>query len=178
MTSSGSVFKGPVFEGPVVVIATDEQDVQPVDLDRWSRLARQSLEAQGAGAGELNLLFVDRDEMTQLNAEHMGQDGCTDVLSFPLDAGDESFPDLDETNLEGDPLLGERLLGGRLLGDIVICPDYAAEQAPHHAGTYNDELALLVVHGVLHIMGMDHAESEETAVMQAAESELLARFYQ
>ena len=60
----------------------------------------------------------------------------------------------------------------------MICPSYAAEQAPNHAGTYEDELALLIVHGVLHILGMDHAEPDEQAAMQAAERELLARFHQ
>lgn len=165
---AGNHVAGDSAAGNVVVIATNEQDVQSVDLDRWSTLARRSLEAQGAGAGELNLLFVNRSEMTQLNAEHMGEDRCTDVLSFPLDADDASFPDL------GD----ENLLGERLLGDIVICPEYAAEQAPEHTGNYTDELALLVVHGVLHILGMDHAEPEETVEMQAAERDLLERFYQ
>ena len=56
-----------------------------------------------------------------------------------------------------------------------ICPAVAARNAPEHAGTYDDELALLVVHGVLHVLGMDHAEDDETAAMQAAERELLAR---
>ncbi len=147
----------------VVVVAADEQGDRPVDIERWSDLARNALEAQGAGNGELNLLFIDRAEMTSLNAQHMGEDRCTDVLSFPIDAGD--FP-------------VEALAGERLLGDIVICPDYAAEQAPTHAGTYDDELALLVVHGVLHILGMDHAEPDEAAEMQAAERDLLERFHQ
>ena len=152
----------------VIVVAGDEQDDQPVDLDRWSALAQTSLEARGAGSGELNLLFINRIEMTALNAQHMGEERCTDVLSFPIDAGDG----------DADDFPGEALAGERLLGDIVICPDYAAEQAPDHTGSYDDELALLVVHGVLHILGMDHAEPEETAEMQAAERDLLERFHQ
>ena len=154
----------------VVVVAADEQTDQPVDLERWSTLARQAFESRGVKAGEANLLFVDRSEMTQIHAQHMGEERCTDVLSFPIDAGDE-VP-------VGDTLLGDILLGDILLGDIVICPSYAAEQAPNHAGTYEDELALLIVHGVLHILGMDHAEPDEQAAMQAAERELLARFHQ
>ena len=53
-----------------------------------------------------------------------------------------------------------------LLGDVVVCPAVAAEQAPTHAGTLDDELALLVVHGVLHVLGHDHAEPDETLTMR------------
>jgi probable rRNA maturation factor len=60
-----------------------------------------------------------------------------------------------------------------LLGDVVICPAVAARQAPEHAGTVDDELALLVVHGVLHVLGHDHADDEERLIMQARERELL-----
>jgi probable rRNA maturation factor len=64
-----------------------------------------------------------------------------------------------------------------LLGDVVVCPAVAARQAPKHAGTYDDELALLVVHGVLHVLGHDHAEPDETVAMRARERDLLARFH-
>ena len=64
-----------------------------------------------------------------------------------------------------------------LLGDVVVCPAVAQRQAPSHAGSYDDELAVLVVHGVLHVLGHDHAEPGETAVMQARERELLDRFH-
>ena len=60
-----------------------------------------------------------------------------------------------------------------LLGDVVICPDVARAQAPSHAGTLDDELALLVVHGVLHVLGHDHAEADEAEAMRAKELELL-----
>ncbi|HEY4608917.1 MAG TPA: rRNA maturation RNase YbeY, partial [Ilumatobacteraceae bacterium] len=63
-----------------------------------------------------------------------------------------------------------------LLGDVVICPAVAARQAPEHAGTVDDELALLVVHGVLHVLGHDHADESERLVMQARERELLEQF--
>jgi probable rRNA maturation factor len=58
-----------------------------------------------------------------------------------------------------------------------VCPAVAARQAPEHAGSYDDEIALLVVHGVLHVLGMDHADPEETATMQARERELLDRYH-
>jgi len=95
-----------------------------------------------------------------LNAEHMGTQGPTDVLSFPLDD--------DEPGQRDVPVL---------LGDVVVCPAVARDQAPEHAGSLDDELALLVVHGVLHVLGHDHAEPDETAVMRARELELLESFH-
>ena len=138
-----------------VVVARDDQSGEPVEVDRWAGLATAVLAAEGE-AGELNLLFVDEATMAVLNQEHMGHDGPTDVLSFPID-GPGAGP-------EG------------LLGDVVVCPAVARRNAPDHAGTYDDELALLVVHGVLHVLGHDHDEDDEAAVMRAAELAHLGRF--
>jgi probable rRNA maturation factor len=141
----------------VHVVCSDEQSEVPIDADRWAGLAEAVLALEGR-AGELTLTFVDREEMRALNGEHMGVDESTDVLSFPLDAGtaDELAP--------GVPVL---------LGDVVVCPGVAADAAPHHAGTVDDELALMVVHGVLHVLGHDHVERDETARMRGRELELL-----
>ena len=141
------------------VVASDEQaapDAVVVDVERWTVLAAAVLDTEGA-AGELTLTFVDRDEIAALNAEHLGKDGATDVLSFPLDDGEEPA-------LPGIPVL---------LGDVVVCPAVAVDQAPAHAGTADDELALLVVHGILHVLGHDHAVDDEAAVMRARELQLL-----
>lgn len=145
----------------VTVVVSDEQAEVQVDADRWGRLAAAVLRAEGR-RGELTLTFVDRAEIAQLNAEYMGKQGPTDVLSFPLDA-------LDEASNSG--AAGE--IGPVLLGDVVICPGVAADSAPDHAGTLHDELALLTVHGVLHVLGHDHAEPEETMTMRRRELELL-----
>jgi probable rRNA maturation factor len=64
-----------------------------------------------------------------------------------------------------------------LLGDVVVCPAVAERQAPEHGASYDDELALLVVHGVLHVLGHDHAEVDEAELMRARERELLQRFH-
>ncbi len=136
-----------------VVVAMDDQDDHAIDLDRWSALARRVLDDEGVpGPAELNLTFIGRDEMTELNVEHMGGTGPTDVLSFPIDPFPEPGAPADQP---------------RLLGDIMICPTIVHGQAP---GDPDDELALMVVHGILHILGHDHAEPEETAVMKAAEA--------
>jgi probable rRNA maturation factor len=144
----------------VAVVASDEQTEVAVDVDRWARLAASVLRDEER-AGELTLTFVDRDEIAGLNAEHMHQSGPTDVLSFPLDAAAPSLPGA----------------GPTLLGDVVICPGVAADGAPDHAGTLDDELALLTVHGVLHVLGHDHAELHEGARMRARELEHLVRHH-
>ena len=64
-----------------------------------------------------------------------------------------------------------------LVGDVVICPEIAYRNAPGHAGSYDDELALLLVHGILHLLGMDHERGDEAAEMEALEHELLARYH-
>ena len=145
---------------PVVVVGADEQSDVAVDVDRWCGLAAAALRDCGRH-GELTLTFVDRAEISDLNAQHLGKSGPTDVLSFPLDAGGESH------QAPGDDSVPT------LLGDVVICPDVARTQAPTHAGTLDDELALLVVHGVLHVLGYDHAEAGEAEAMRTRELELL-----
>ncbi len=154
MTEPPSPTVGP--DADVTVVGADEQFDVEVDVDRWSRLAADALHAEGR-RGELTLTFVDRDEIAALNLEHMGKTGPTDVLSFPLDVADAAASD-------DVPVL---------LGDVVICPAVAQEQAPDHAGTLDDELALLVVHGVLHVLGHDHGEAAETARMRQRELDLL-----
>lgn len=141
----------------VTVVVSDEQTEVDLDAARWARLARDVLEAESR-RGELTLTFVDVTEMAALNSEHMGKPGPTDVLSFPLDACDAD-----------DAVV----VGPLLLGDVVICPSVAAEAAPDHAGTLDDELALLTVHGVLHVLGHDHADPDEAVAMRSRELDLL-----
>ena len=134
----------------VVVVGADEQTDVDVDVDRWTGLARAVLLAEGAH-GELTLTFVDRDEIAELNAEHLGHAGPDRRAVVPARRATMRRASA------GVPVL---------LGDVVVCPAVAAEQAADHAGTLDDELALLVVHGVLHVLGHDHAEPAETAVMR------------
>ena len=146
---------------PTVVVAderseTDSPDVV-IDVERWRRLTVAVL-ADSEAVGELTLSFVDREDIAELNLEYMGKPGPTDVLSFPMD--DEPADEVPT-----------------LLGDVVISPAVAAGQYAEHAGTLDDELALLVVHGILHVLGHDHSEPDETAVMRARELELLERFH-
>ncbi len=173
-------------DGELEVFVSDEQAAVPVDAPRWQRLAEQVLLHEGmSGDAELSLLFVDEAAMADLNKRFMGHDGPTDVLAFPLEdelAEPGRYPD-SGTSGPADPRsrdsAGEPPL---LLGDVVICPAVAARNAPEHGGPLHDggvedEVALLVVHGILHVLGHDHAEPAQEAAMQAKERDLLARFH-
>ena len=166
-------------EGEVEVFVADEQAAHPVDTVRLRRLAQEVLDAQGVrGDAELSILFVDETAIAELNERFMDESGPTDVLSFPLEedlGGQGRWPDGGTSG--PDPSRSEPSDPPLLLGDVVICPSVAARNAPNHAGTYEDELALLVVHGILHVLGMDHSEPEEEAAMQTRERELLDRFH-
>jgi probable rRNA maturation factor len=159
------------------VFGANEQADVPVDLLRWVRLARFVLaEERVPEEAELSVIFVDEQAITDLNERFLGGSGATDVLAFPMD---------------DDVLLGGRQpdQGGRgpgspaepgdppvVLGDVVVCPGVAQRQATAHGQTLDDELALLVVHGVLHLLNYDHAEERESAAMKSRERELLDRF--
>ena len=147
----------------IVAEVGSDLDGVALDVDRWVALASDALTDCGVRAGQLGLAFVDTPAMTELNTEHMGGTGPTDVLAFPLDA----------TEAEATSMVSELPV---LLGDVVICPEVAHGNAHEHGRTTDEELALLVVHGVLHILGMDHAEASERHEMQARERELLSRF--
>jgi probable rRNA maturation factor len=167
------------------VFGVDEQAEVDVDVTRWVTLAQAVLVDRNVPArAELTVLFVDEATMAELNSRHMGATGPTDVLAFPID--DEGleqgrWPDNGSTGPDRPSLHHDEL--PVLLGDVVVCPTIAARQAPehagspHHTGSVEDEIALLVVHGVLHVLGMDHAVPEETEAMQALERDLLARFH-
>jgi probable rRNA maturation factor len=161
----------------VDVFCADEQRDRPVEINRWSTLARSVLIERGVkGAAEVSLLFVDEASIAALNERFMGHTGPTDVLAFPVEddplpAG--RSPDMGGTG-PGADVAEEPLM---LLGDVVVCPAVAARNAVDHESTYDDEMALLVVHGLLHLLGMDHQVDAEAERMEALERSLLARFH-
>ncbi len=104
---------------------------------------------------DLAISLVDLDEISQLHETWMDEPGPTDVLSFPMD----------------EIALGER--GPGILGDIVICPKFAEEGATKAGSSLDEELQLLAVHGLLHLLGLDHRESAEEKAMFALQGEIL-----
>ena len=160
------------------IYAADEQSDHPVAVDRWSDLARSVLEAEGIRSDtEVALLFVDEETIASLNERFLEKEGPTDVLSFPIEdeaARSGRTPDEGGTGPGSMEAATDRLL---LLGDVVICPSVAARNAVDHGVTFDDEIALLVVHGILHLLGMDHEVDEEAERMEQREQQLLTRFY-
>ncbi len=162
----------------VEVFAADEQNDHPVDTLRWARLAEAVLEQEGlSGDAELSVLFVDEISIAELNSRFLGKDGPTDVLAFPIDEEPIESGRSPDSGGTGPGLPSEPEDAPVLLGDIVICPAVAFRNAAEHAGTFDDEIALLIVHGLLHLMGMDHDEDDEAEEMEAKERELLARHH-
>jgi len=156
----------------VEVFGADEQGDHPVDTLRWVRLAESVLEAEGVrGDTEVSLLFVDEASIADLNKRFLGKDGPTDVLAFPIDEEPVESGRSPDSGGTGPGFTAEAEDVPTLLGDVVICPAVALR------GTYEDELALLVVHGLLHLLGMDHVDGDEAEAMEAREGELLARFH-
>ncbi|HWF15722.1 MAG TPA: rRNA maturation RNase YbeY [Acidimicrobiales bacterium] len=159
------------------VFAADEQQAHPMDVARWAGLARRVLTSRGIkGETEVSLLFVDEEAMARLNEQFLGKSGPTDVLSFPIE--DEPGPTGRSPDFGGTGP-GSSAEDGvlMLLGDVVICPAVAARHAEEHGVSVDDEIALLVVHGLLHLLGMDHEIDAEAERMEALEQQLLKRFY-
>lgn len=169
-------------EAPAIVFAADEQRDVEVDVPRWARLADFVLGEERArvpAESELSLIFVDEAAIAELNERFLGQDGPTDVLAFPMDEQDD-----DPRRHSRYPDQGGRAPGVPsqpaeppvLLGDVVVCPAVARRQAGERGIPVDDEVALLVVHGILHLLNYDHAEPTETAVMERRQEELLGQF--
>lgn len=162
-------------DGDTEVTCADEQSEVPIDLERWRTLALAVLDDAGVrGAAELSVSFVDADTIAAMNGVHMGNEAPTDVLAFPIDALDTDVGPGPGSATRGP--IRRRLDHADLpllLGDVVVCPSVAVAQAPCHAGTVDDEIALLVVHGILHVLGYDHDTDEKRATMHAAERRLL-----
>ena len=138
----------------------------PADELHLAELARHALDESGVPPRvELSVLLVDLAAMTRLHEQYMDEPGPTDVLAFPQDDVVASMPDPDEDVPEA------------LLGDIVLCPDNARAGATEHGHTLAAELDVLLVHGVLHLLGHDHAEPDEEREMFARQAELLASWH-
>ena len=128
-----------------------------------ARLAQFVLEREGKPVNtEVSISFVDNEKIAELNERFRGIEGPTDVLSFECD---NIADDMTAADGEGCPVYE--------LGDIIIAPDVAATQAEEYGNSFEQEISLLLVHGLLHLCGYDHIVDEEAEVMEAREKELL-----
>lgn len=146
-----------------MTIEVNNESGHEVDEAEFAALARYVLDAMHLHPQtELSVLMVDTDVMTELHVQWMDEPGPTDVLSFPMD---ELRPGRD----------GEVTPPG-LLGDVVLCPEVAAQQAKAAGHSTVEEMLLLTTHGILHLLGYDHAEPEEEKEMFALQRKLLLTF--
>lgn len=157
----------------------------------------------GENSIEVSLLFVDEATIATLNQQFMGKQGPTDVLSFPIDDDsnqrsgsgpigfdEDGFPLASSGEFDrherrdgrfdnGDPDVDDMPM---LLGDLVVCPKYASKNAAQrasqfHDGSMDDEIALLVVHGLLHLLGFDHMNDADAQEMEAREQVHLTKHH-
>jgi probable rRNA maturation factor len=138
------------------MIFVENQSGQSFSVELLERAARAVLDLSGVPDADLTIVMVDNTRIQGLNRDFLGHDAPTDVLSFPAD--------------EPDPETGRRYLG-----DVTISFECAAGQAGDRGHPVEAELQLLVVHGVLHLLGHDHADAGEKDRMWAAQAQVLER---
>ncbi|GAA4523720.1 MULTISPECIES: rRNA maturation RNase YbeY [Nonomuraea] len=136
-----------------------------VDEESLVALSTHVLSEMGINPlAELSLVVVDENVMAELHEKWMGEPGPTDVLAFPMDELRPGGGARGESEGPADPAL---------LGDVVLCPQVAARQAEEAGHSAQDEIELLCTHGILHLLGYDHAEPEEHKEMFGLQARLL-----
>ncbi len=144
-------------------IEVNNESGHEVDEAEFAALARFVLDQMHVHPQtDLSILFVDTAVMTDLHIKWMDEPGPTDVLSFPMD--------------ELRPGRADEPTPAGLLGDVVLCPEVAVEQARAAGHSTVEELLLLTTHGILHLLGYDHAEPEEEKEMFGLQRQLLLTF--
>lgn len=142
----------------MLISITSHRVPEFLELSAFERLAAFALEREDAPENsELSIAVVDLAEMTDLNMRYRGKTGPTDVLSFGCD-------DPCAVVSPGEPVT---------LGDVVIAPEVAEAQAAEYGHTVEEELNLLLVHGVLHLLGYDHEADDDATAMQLREQSIL-----
>lgn len=146
------------------VFLADEQS-ETLDLAELRSLAEMTLAEEGYPAEtQVTVLLVDDDEMTGYNRRFLHREGPTDVLAFPVE---QLLPGIvPEHDPSGPPLM---------IGDVIISPSYVRRQADEHGVPFAAEMALMVVHGILHLLGYDHSDDGDAERMERRERDLLTR---
>ncbi|MCL2736168.1 MAG: rRNA maturation RNase YbeY [Propionibacteriaceae bacterium] len=143
------------------MIDINNESGQPADEKRLVQLAAFAMEALHINPeAELSIVLVDEETMSAYHEKFMGEPGPTDVLSFPMDELRPGQPD-------EEPPMG-------VLGDIVLCPAVVDRQAKEGGRTSPQEADYLLVHGLLHLLGFDHMEPSEKAVMFGVNDQIIA----
>jgi probable rRNA maturation factor len=153
-----------------MTIEVENETDHDIDARALVSVARHVLDALGVDPlADVAISLVDEARMTELHVQWMDEPGPTDVLAFPMDE-----VDVRTARATGRPLDTRGAEEPVVLGDVVLCPAVAERQAAEAGHSTGDELALLTTHGVLHLLGFDHAEPDEHAEMFGLQGELLA----
>lgn len=147
-----------------------DREINEKQKEVFERIFNHALKLEGQVYPKLsiNLSFLDREDMHELNLQTRNVDRATDVLSYPLLLGESNI--FDDKHFPYDVNYDT---GELCVGDIVICEDVALEQSKEYGHSYERELFYLFTHGVLHVLGYDHMVEEEKVVMRAREEEIL-----
>lgn len=140
----------------VSIDVATENTRTPLSRERIDAIARAALRYERVREAMISIAFVDRRAIARLNAEHLGHKGETDVISFGFTRAAPTDP---------------------VVGDIYICPAVASDNAKAHGAPVREEIARLVIHGILHVLGYDHPEDHrrETSDMWRRQERLLRR---
>lgn len=149
-----------------IAVEVAEQYAAEVNAASLRAVAAAALAACGVAEAELTLVITDDEEVQTLNREYRGVDAPTDVLSFAAQEGEDT--------ISVPPELAAEM--ARYLGDVLIAYPYTTRQAARYGVPLMAELRLLVAHGVLHLLGYDHADEEGEAAMWARQEAVLAQF--
>jgi len=139
------------------ILLRNAQRLHKVDSRKYKKQVRILLETLGRENSEFSLLLTRDKTIRQLNRDYRGKDSPTDVLSFPQD--EEAVNDA----------------GKQMLGDVVISVETAGRQAREHSLSFEEELILLTIHGLLHLLGYDHEQSRDDARIMKRETRRLFR---
>src|SRR5215469_2817997 len=162
---------GPSDRGGLMSIEIANESGMSVDEPALAALARFVLdELRMHPLAELSVLLVDSPTIADLHQRWMGEEGPTDVLAFPMDELRPPPPGSDrgDRSRAADPDSEPAVLG-----DVILCPEVATEQAREAQRPVTDELEMLCTHGILHLLGFDHAEPDERATMFGLQDRLL-----
>ncbi len=151
----------------MAILVNNIQEIIPIE-DEWLHLLedvlQSGLNAHQKPQSEVSVVLVDNQYIQELNSEYRGLDQPTDVLSFAME----------EEATEGGDVLPED--APELLGDIFISMERAVEQAKEYNHSLIREINYLAIHGLLHLLGFDHQNPDDTAKMRAEEEKILAAF--
>jgi probable rRNA maturation factor len=147
-----------------MTVLFENEQPEPVDESSLSALAESVLSEEGFPASTIvEVTLVTDDRIAELNETHLDREGPTDVLAFPLE---ELHPgSVPGQEPDGPPIV---------LGDVVVAPSYVRRQADDLEVGFAEEMSLMVVHGILHLMGYDHHDDHEAEVMEERERMILS----